>query len=339
MHIAVLGAGSWGTTLALLLCYNAHHVVLWSFREDDAHVMNLRRENPTFLPSVPFPPELEITHEIHKAVAGAEMIVMAVPSQHLRTVLEAIRNVDLRDVILLNVAKGIENGSLMTMSEVLMDVLPLCASDRIAVLSGPSHAEEVSRQIPTAVAVASKDSNVAQAIQQVFMTPYFRVYTTDDMRGVELGGALKNVIAIGAGISDGAGFGDNTKAAIMTRGTAEISRLGILLGAQPRTFAGLSGIGDLIVTCMSRHSRNRRVGEQVGKGRRLDDVLAEMVMVAEGVPTTRSAYDLARRNGVELPIISEVYEVLFQDKDPIIATSDLMTRDAKVEVEESVWSR
>jgi glycerol-3-phosphate dehydrogenase (NAD(P)+) len=221
----------------------------------------------------------------------------------------------------------------MTMSEVMQDVLQSCRKENLAILSGPSHAEEVSRQIPTAVVAAAKDLRAAKVVQQTFMTPYFRVYTSDDLRGVELGGALKNVIAIGAGISDGAGFGDNTKAAIMTRGTAEISRLGILMGAQPRTFAGLSGIGDLIVTCMSRHSRNRHVGEEIGKGRKLDDVLNEMVMVAEGVATTRSAYDLARQNHVELPIIAEVHEVLFQDKDPIIATSDLMTRDAKGELE------
>lgn len=331
MRIAVLGAGSWGTTLAILLFYNAHHVVLWSYREDYAKTMMERRENPTFLPGIPLPADLEITSDLETAIHNAEMIVAAVPSQHLRSVLVNIRTHDFRDVIIVNVAKGIENESLMTMSEVIKDVLQFYRNEHLAILSGPSHAEEVSCQIPTAVVAAAPDLQVAKVVQETFRTPYFRVYRSEDVRGVELGGALKNVIAIGAGISDGAGFGDNTKAAIMTRGTAEISRLGILLGAQPATFAGLSGIGDLIVTCMSRHSRNRHVGEEIGKGRKLDDVLSEMVMVAEGVATTRSAYDLAQKHHVELPIITEVYEVLFRDKDPIIATSDLMTRDPKGE--------
>jgi glycerol-3-phosphate dehydrogenase (NAD(P)+) len=333
MQIAVLGAGSWGTTLALMLCYNAHQVVLWSYLEDLAQLMAEQRENSTFLPGIKLPPELVVTADVELAVRNTQMVVAAVPSQHLRSVLMRVKSADLCETILVNVAKGIENDSLMTMSEVMQDVLQSCRKENLAILSGPSHAEEVSRQIPTAVVAAAKDLRAAKVVQQTFMTPYFRVYTSDDLRGVELGGALKNVIAIGAGISDGAGFGDNTKAAIMTRGTAEISRLGILMGAQPRTFAGLSGIGDLIVTCMSRHSRNRHVGEEIGKGRKLDDVLNEMVMVAEGVATTRSAYDLARQNHVELPIIAEVHEVLFQDKDPIIATSDLMTRDAKGELE------
>ena len=333
MQIAVLGAGSWGTTLALLLSYNTHQVILWSYREDYAQLMNEKRENPTFLPGIPFPPDLLVTHDLEKAVDGAEMIVAAVPSQHLRSVLEQLKNHNFGNAIIVNVAKGIENGTLMTMSEVINDVAGSLKREHIAILSGPSHAEEVCKQMPTAVVAAAVNLSVAKFVQQTFMTPYFRVYTSGDVRGVELGGALKNVIAIAAGVSDGAGFGDNTKAAIMTRGTAEVSRLGILLGAQPRTFAGLSGFGDLIVTCMSRHSRNRHVGEEIGKGRKLDEVLNEMVMVAEGVATTKSAYDLARKRGVELPIITEVHEVLFEHKDPIIATSDLMTRDAKGESE------
>lgn len=332
MQITVLGAGGWGTTLALLLFYNAHNVVLWSYREDYAQVMIERRENPIFLPGIPLPQELEVTSDLQYAVSDAEMIVAAIPSQHLRSVLEKLKTNDFRNVVLVNVAKGIENNSLMTMSELMQDVLPLIKKENLAILSGPSHAEEVSRKIPTAVVAAARDLRVAKTVQQTFMTQYFRVYASEDLHGVELGGALKNVIAIGAGISDGAGFGDNTKAAIMTRGTAEISRLGILLGAQPSTFAGLSGIGDLIVTCMSHYSRNRHVGEEMGKGRKLDDILSEMKMVAEGVATTRSAFDLARKHNVEVPIITEVYEVLFTGKNPITATQDLMTRDAKGEM-------
>lgn len=332
MHIAVLGAGSWGTTLSLLLLYNSHDVVLWSYREDYARTMIQKRENATFLPGISLPANLRITSNLEQAVRGAAMIVAAVPSQHLRSVLDKLRSHDFRNVVIVNVAKGIENESLLTMSELMLDVLPLVKRENLAIVSGPSHAEEVSRKIPTAVVAAAKDVRVAKVVQQTFLTPYFRVYPSEDIRGVELGGALKNVIAIGAGISDGAGFGDNTKAAIMTRGTAEISQLGILLGAQPHTFSGLSGIGDLIVTCMSRYSRNRHVGEEIGRGRKLDEVVSEMAMVAEGVANTKSAYDLAQKHDVELPIITEVYEVLFKGKDPRTATSDLMTRDAQGEM-------
>jgi glycerol-3-phosphate dehydrogenase (NAD(P)+) len=274
-----------------------------------------------------------ITSDLERAIAIApEVIVAAVPSQFLRQTAEQLCRHNFHGTLVVNVAKGIENSSLMTMSQVLKEVLPSLQADNIATLSGPSFAEEVSRQIPTAVVAASTSLTTAKAIQQIFMTPYFRVYSSDDIRGVELAGSIKNVIAIGAGIADGVGFGDNTKAAIMTRATAELSRLGSVMGAQQRTFAGLSGIGDLIVTCVSKHSRNRHVGEEIGRGRKLNDVLAEMVMVAEGVATTRSIYDLAQKFHVELPIVNEVYAVLFEDKDPIIATSDLMTRGAKMEV-------
>jgi glycerol-3-phosphate dehydrogenase (NAD(P)+) len=231
-----------------------------------------------------------------------------------------------------NVAKGIENESLMTMSQVLLDVLTRLKKQNLCTLSGPSFAEEVSRKIPTAIVAASTSIPTAKIVQGAFTTSYFRVYVNEDIRGVELGGSLKNVIAIGAGISDGAGFGDNTKAAIMTRGIVEITRLGVAMGADPRTFAGLSGIGDLIVTCMSRHSRNRYVGEQVGRGKKLSDVLKEMVMVAEGVQTTESTRDLARKYSIEMPITNEVHNALFEGKDPHKATQDLMTRDAKGEV-------
>lgn len=331
MRVTVLGAGSWGTTLALVLLGNGHEVTLWTYKKEQAELMQAKRENPAFLSGIPLPPSLRIMTDIEAASAQRDMIVAAVPSQFLRSVISKIAHLELEKTIICNVAKGIENNTLMTMSEVLMDVLQHEKKENLAILSGPSHAEEVSRQIPTAIVASSFKMNTAQIVQDAFMTSYFRVYVNEDIRGVELGGALKNVIAVAAGISDGAGFGDNTKAAIMTRGIYEITRLGVKLGAQPRTFAGLSGVGDLIVTCMSRHSRNRYVGEQMGKGRKLEDVLKEMVMVAEGVATARSVRDLEKKYGIELPIITEVYKVLFEGKDPQKATRDLMTRDAKGE--------
>ncbi len=260
------------------------------------------------------------------------MLVAAVPSQYLRAVMEGLRAENLGNVLVVNVAKGVENGTLMTMSEMLHDVIPTLSLGHITTLSGPSHAEEVSRKIPTTVVAASADLATARAVQQAFMLPYFRVYVSSDIRGVELGGSLKNVIAIAAGIIDGAELGDNTKAALMTRGIAEIARVGVALGAHVRTFSGLSGIGDLMVTCMSRHSRNRHVGVEIGKGRKLSAILADMVMVAEGVETTRAACALAARAGVEVPIISEVHKILFEDKDPLKACYDLMTRDPKGEM-------
>ena len=331
MRIAVLGAGSWGTTLAILLNYNTHDVTLWSHRADHADAIRETRENTTLLPGIRIPERVEITSDLELSVSNAEMLVAAVPTQFLRSVAERLKSHNLQKVVIVNVAKGIENTSLMTISEMLIDVLPTVKREHIVTLSGPSFAEEVSKQIPTAVVAASSSLDTAKLAQKIFMTPYFRVYSSDDIHGVELAGSVKNVIAIGAGIADGAGFGDNTKAAIMTRATAELSRLGKIMGAKPQTFAGLSGIGDLIATCMSKHSRNRHVGEEIGKGRKLPDILNEMVMVAEGVATTRSVHDLALKHNVELPIANEVYEVLFEDKDPILATSDLMTRGAKGE--------
>jgi len=331
MKITVLGAGSWGTTLALVLVGNGHDVQLWTYKKEQAVQMQKTRENPQFLPGIPLPKKLLIVTDIEAACTNREMIVAAVPSQFLRSVIQRIAPLDLTHTIICNVAKGIENGTHMTMSEVLLDVLEHEKKGNIAILSGPSHSEEVSREIPTAIVAASFKEKTAEIVQDAFMTSYFRVYLNDDIRGVELGGALKNVIAVAAGISDGAGFGDNTKAAIMTRGIYEITRLGVKLGAQPRTFAGLSGVGDLIVTCMSRHSRNRYVGEQVGKGRKLDDVLKEMVMVAEGVATAKSALELEKKFKVELPIITEVHRVLFEGKDARQATRDLMMRGAKGE--------
>ncbi|MBI4535442.1 MAG: NAD(P)H-dependent glycerol-3-phosphate dehydrogenase [Ignavibacteriae bacterium] len=332
MRIAVLGAGSWGTTLAILLANNSHDVSLWSYDEHYTELIQTTRENPSFLPGIRIPETIHATSNLEEAVQGREMIVGAVPSQYFRSVVSHLKNMPLNLSVVVNVAKGIENGTLMTMSEMLLDILPSLSSGNIATLSGPSHAEEVSRKIPTTVVAASTDPSTAKLVQEVFMTPYFRVYMSSDLRGVELGGALKNVIAIAAGIIDGADLGDNTKAAVMTRGIAEITRLGVAMGAHVRTFSGLSGIGDLMVTCMSRHSRNRYVGVEIGKGRKLPEILAEMVMVAEGVATTQSAFDLAQRVGVEVPIIAEVHKILFEEKDPLKACYDLMTRDPKGEI-------
>ena len=331
MKISVLGAGGWGTTLAILLHYNGHNVTLWEYKKSYARDLIKNRINTHYLPGIKIPKEILITHSINDASEDKNLIVLAVPSQFLRSVVKKINFKQIEDTILVSVAKGIENKSLMTMSQMLKDVFPRINKNQIGVISGPSHAEEVSQRIPTAVVAASSDIDTSKFIQAAFMTSYFRVYSSKDILGVELGGAFKNIIAIGAGIIDGADFGDNTKAAIMTRGVAEISRLGLAMGARPETFAGLSGMGDLIVTCMSRHSRNRFVGEQIGKGKKLKEVLKSMEQVAEGVETTRSAKQLAAKVGIETPITNEVYKILFEDKDPVKATTDLMTRDMKTE--------
>ncbi len=332
MRIAVLGAGSWGTALAIILANNQHHVTLWSHKQEYTDDIRVKRENPSFLPGIQIPESIDATSDLEATLADCDMIVCAVPSQFLRSVMVKLKHLPYERIIVVNVAKGIENGSLMTMSEMLHDVMPDLPRTSVSTLSGPSHAEEVSRKIPTTVVAASTSSETAKIVQKAFMTPYFRVYASTDLKGVELGGSLKNVIAIAAGIVDGASLGDNTKAALMTRGIAEITRIGVALGAHQQTFSGLSGIGDLMVTCMSRHSRNRYVGVEIGKGRKLPDVLSEMVMVAEGVETTKSANALAKKVGVEVPICSEVYKMLFEGKDPRESTYDLMTRDAKGEV-------
>ena len=331
MNIAVLGAGGWGTTLSILLHDNGHKVTLYEYKPDYAEFLQEKRINETYLPGIKIPYEIEITSNLEEAVKNKHIIVLAIPTQYIRSVIEKIDFNLIKNAVIVNVAKGIEISTLKRVSEIIKDVFTEIDETKISTLSGPSHAEEVARKIPTAVVVGSKSIETAKFVQNEFMNPYFRVYATTDIVGVELGGSLKNVIAIGAGICDGAGFGDNTKAAIMTRGIAEISRLGIALGAKPETFAGLSGIGDVIVTCMSKYSRNRYVGEQIGKGRKLKDILAEMEMVAEGVTTAKSVYQLSQKVGVEVPICVEVYKILYEDKDPILATTDLMTRRPKEE--------
>ncbi|GAB4297571.1 MAG: NAD(P)H-dependent glycerol-3-phosphate dehydrogenase [Ignavibacteriaceae bacterium] len=331
MKVSVLGAGGWGTTLAILLFYNGHEVTLWEYERSYTKTLQKSRINERYLPGIKIPREITITHDLEEASRNKNLIVLAIPAQYMRKVISKIPALNLRDSILVSVAKGIEKDSLMTMSQMLLDEVPGLSADRIGVLSGPSHAEEVSRRIPTAVVAASENPDTSRSIQAAFMNSYFRVYSSTDILGVELGGAFKNVIAIGAGIIDGIKFGDNTKAAIMTRGVAEISRLGKAMGAVPETFSGLSGMGDLIVTCMSRHSRNRYVGEQIGSGKTLKQVLKSMNMVAEGIETSRSASMLAKKHGVETPITFEVYQILFENKDPVKATTDLMTRDMKDE--------
>lgn len=329
--IAVLGAGGWGTTLAILLAGKGFAVRLWEYRKEAAERLRAERENREFLPGIPLPDEILIHYDAGVCLHGVGGVVLAIPSQFVRGVLEKIHRNLPDDVVIVNAAKGIEETTLKRPSQVVRDLLPDVFPDRYAVLSGPSHAEEVSRGIPTSVVVASESLNTARTVQEIFFTPQFRVYASQDLTGVELGGALKNIIAIATGICDGLGFGDNTKGALLTRGLAEITRLGVKLGGQPRTFAGLSGMGDLIATCTSRHSRNRWVGEQVGSGKKLTEVLAGMTMVAEGVRTSRSARDLALRENIPMPITEAVYSILFEDKDPRRAVTELMTRDLKVE--------
>jgi glycerol-3-phosphate dehydrogenase (NAD(P)+) len=331
MKISVLSDGGWGTALSMVLCDNGHEVTLWGPFPDYLDEMRRTRRNERFLKGVELPAALRLEADLGRACANAAIVVLAAPSQYLRQLLDGLRTVPrAADLIYLNVAKGIEVGTNLRAGEMVAEKL---GPVRYAILSGPSHAEEVSRRVPTAVTVASNDAATAQTVQQAFMNRYLRIYTSDDVVGVELGGALKNVLALAAGILDGMGLGDNTKAALMTRGIVEMARLGHALGGRPETFSGLSGIGDLIVTCISRHSRNRHVGEELGKGRKLDDIQREMgLVVAEGVKTADSAYALARRAGVDTPIIDEVFASLYRNKDPRQAVRDLMTRDAKPEV-------
>lgn len=331
MKISVLGAGGWGTTLSILLYYNGHDVTLWEYKKSYAKELNKHRINHLYLPGIQIPNEIIISNDLDDSCKNKNLIILAIPSQHIREVLKKLDYSIIKNSIFVSVAKGIENKTLLTVSQIIKDLYPKLSSSQLSVLSGPSHAEEVARRIPTAVVAASSDLETSKTVQVAFMNSYFRVYSSTDLLGVELGGAFKNVIAIGAGIIDGAGFGDNTKAAIMTRGVAEISRLGLSMGAKPETFAGLSGMGDLIVTCMSKHSRNRYVGEQIGKGFKLKEVLKKMTMVAEGVETTRSVVGLAKKMKVETPIADEVYKILFEDKDPVKATNDLMSRNMKIE--------
>ncbi len=330
MNITVLSDGGWGTALALLLCNNGHQVKLWGAFEDYIEEMQAKRENIRFLPGIPLAPQLRLCGNMAEAVDGSELIILASPAQYMRSTLKKFKNCFERDKhLLVNVAKGIETGTLKRMSEVCEEILGPC---NYVALSGPSHAEEVARKCPTAVVAASSNLKFAEIAQEAFMNKFFRVYTTDDVVSVELGGSLKNVMAIAAGVIDGMNIGDNAKAALITRGIAEMARLGEALGGNVKTFSGLSGTGDLIVTCMSGHSRNRHVGEELGRGKTLEDIMGAMGMsVAEGVKTAKSAHELALKQKIETPITSQVYSVLYESKSPEEAVHDLMTRKARTE--------
>lgn len=332
MRIGCIGAGSWGTTLAVHLAQLGHEVFLWGHGDDKRTRLRTERLNHLYLPGVPLPDSITVVDAVEDAVASSEpLLVIATPTQHIRSTLSSIETSLLASRVVVSTSKGIERGSLRRISEVFVDEWDFDQS-RFVCLSGPSHAEEVSRGIPTTIVAASVDPTSAELVQDVFSHGSLRVYTNHDLVGVEIGGALKNIIAVCAGIIDGLGYGDNTKAALITRGLAEITRLGVALGAESSTFSGLSGLGDLVVTCFSRHSRNRFVGEEIGKGRKLHEIVAEMNMVAEGVTTTESAFQLSERHGVEMPIIGEVYKILFDSKDPRSATLDLMRRETKHEI-------
>ena len=333
MEVAVLGAGGWGTTLSILLNKNGHKVTLWEFNKEYAETLRDYRENFYYLPKVKIPKSIQITDDLEYAAKGKVMLIITTPTQYIRGNLAPLRNFDFKNQIIVSASKGIEVGTLLLVSDIITDIFKKVKKQNIACISGPSHAEEVSKKVPTAVVCACEKLAIAKIVQNVFSNDYFRVYTSTDLRGTEIGGALKNVIAIAAGICDGAGLGDNTKAALMTRGINEIMKLGLLMKSNKETFFGLSGIGDLIVTCASQHSRNRFVGEQIGAGKKLKTILKEMKMVAEGVATSKSAYQLSKKYNIEMPIVEQVYEILFRNKSPKTATNLLMTRTLKREHE------
>ncbi|MEE0746916.1 MAG: NAD(P)H-dependent glycerol-3-phosphate dehydrogenase [Anaerovoracaceae bacterium] len=326
--IGITGAGSWGTALATVLAGKGHRVRIWDIDERHLRSMEEHRENVDYLPGVPLDDNIEITYTTEAALKDADVVLFSAPAQHFREALTSALEYIGNAAIVINVAKGIEQKSLKRMSEIAAEHLDL---DRYVVLSGPSHAEEVGRRLPTTVAAASYDLKAAEAVQDLLMTDRFRVYTTEDVVGVELGGALKNIIALGAGISDGMGFGDNAKAALMTRGLAEITRLGIKLGARPETFAGLTGTGDLIVTCTSMHSRNRRCGIMIGEGMSPEEATKKVGMVVEGMFTTEAAYELARRENVEMPITEAIYRAIKGEITAAEAVGLLMGRTRKHE--------
>nr|WP_295972396.1 NAD(P)H-dependent glycerol-3-phosphate dehydrogenase [uncultured Bacillus sp.] len=331
--VAVIGAGSWGTALSMVLADNGHEVRLWSHNPDQVKEINRSHTNRKYLPEIVLPEQIAANDSLEETLAGLEIIVLAVPTKAIREVLGKIKQVQKTPLIIVHVSKGIEPDSLLRVSEMIEDEMPSELVESIVVLSGPSHAEEVSLRRPTTVAVSSKQIKVAERIQDLFINGSFRVYTNPDIVGVEIGGALKNIIALAAGISDGLGYGDNAKAALMTRGLAEISRLGMKMGANPLTFAGLAGLGDLIVTCTSVHSRNWRAGNLLGKGHKLQEVLDNMGMVVEGVRTTKAAWQLAKKYGVEMPITNALYDVLFHNVDPKDAVDILMTRGKAKELD------
>ncbi len=330
-QLAVIGAGSWGTTLANLLASKWQNVTLWCYETDLAERMRETQINDLYLPDVKLAENLQVTSDLATAVKDKDLILFVTPSQVTRLVLQQALSDLPSHALIVSASKGIENDSLMLLSQVFDEVLPEQMHRQLGFLSGPSFAKEVSAGMPTAVVAAAPELAVAEEIQQIFSTERFRVYTHNDIIGVELGGAMKNVIALAAGVADGLGFGHNTRAALITRGLAEMTRLGLKLGGSAETFAGLAGMGDLVLTCTGDLSRNRSVGIELGRGRKIDEILSGMQMVAEGVKTTLSAYQLARKLDVEVPIIEQMYLVLYKNKDPRQAVNDLMMRDLKAE--------
>lgn len=334
-RVAIIGAGSWGTALALLLAEKGIDTSLWGHRAEHVHVLKEERENRAYLPGFPFPPLLRPTESMQDAVSEAEVICVVVPSHAYRQVITKIKDVAPEGAIFVSATKGIENQSLKTMTQVMADCLEEkgTSPSSLGVLSGPSFAREVAGKVPTAITIGCKNTAIARFLQNLFSTDYFRVYTSTDIVGLEVSAALKNIIAIAAGICDGLAFGSNARAALITRGLAEMTRLGVMMGARQETFFGLSGLGDLVLTCTGELSRNRYVGIELGKGKSLDDILDSMNMVAEGIKTTRSVYDLVNKLGAEMPILEQVYEVLYRGKDCTTAVKDLLNRDLKPENE------
>ncbi|MDD5757470.1 MAG: NAD(P)-dependent glycerol-3-phosphate dehydrogenase [Desulfobulbaceae bacterium] len=328
-NIAIIGAGSWGTALALLLARKGLAVTLWAHRPEHVDQIRSCRENRLYLPGFSLPETITLTADIDEAVLGTSTIVMVVPSHVFRSVFVRMKGSISQDQVIVSATKGIENDTLMTMTQVMSDEF---VSDRYAVLSGPSFAKEVAAEKPTAVTVAAKDIRIAESVQEVFFTERFRVYTSTDVIGVELGGPLKNIVAIASGICDGLGYGTNTRAALITRGLAEITRLAVTMGASPLTLSGLAGLGDLVLTCTGDLSRNRSVGLKLGQGMTIEAIQDEMQMVAEGVKTTRSAWFLAQKMGVEMPILEQVYQVLYAGKSCKAATRDLLVRGGRNEI-------
>jgi len=329
--IAVIGAGAWGTALAMLLADKGHDVTLWMYEKDLAEETSRTRENRVYLPGFTLPASLKITSSLESAVTGMPIILSVVPSHTVRTVTKQYAPFLAKDAIIISASKGIEIETLMPLSEVFKDTLPAAFHENLCFLSGPSFAKEVAQKMPTAVALAAYDPSIAKTVQEIFSSPYFRVYTNDDVIGVEVAGSLKNVVAIAAGVLEGMGYGYNTMAALLTRGLAEMARLGMAMGGNLQTFSGLAGMGDLVLTCTGGLSRNRTLGTRLGKGEKLDDILKNAKTVAEGVKTAKAARALANKFEVDMPIVEEVYQLLYEGKDPKTAVKDLMSRELKGE--------
>ena len=332
--VGVIGAGSWGTALAVLLHKNGHEVTVWSKFQAEIDMLNTQREHKDKLAGVKLPEDMIFTTDLESSIKGMDLLVLAVPSPFTRSTSKLMSEYVEKDQIIVNVAKGIEEDTVMTLSEIIEEEIPQAV---VAVLCGPSHAEEVGRGIPTTVVVGAKKKSTAEFIRGLFMNEVFRVYISPDVLGMELGGSLKNVVALAAGIADGLGYGDNTKAALITRGITEIARLGVAMGGHAETFAGLTGIGDLIVTCASMHSRNRRAGMLIGQGKTMEEAMEEVKMVVEGVYSAKAAMQLAKKYDVQLPIIEQVNLVLFEGKSADEAVKDLMLRDKKIVVLNAPW--